>query len=88
MKNEIYKKRMESCLEAVLSYETFLKSNIDDVSLREEFSIVHGFLENIESIELSEEDIARIESSTAKLFSELECIQKTLNRTPRTPEEK
>ena len=88
MKNEVYKKRMESCLEAVLSYETFLKSNIDDVSLREEFSIVHGFLENIESIELSEEDIARIESSTAKLFSELESIQKTLNSTLRTPEEK
>ncbi|MFH1914143.1 MAG: hypothetical protein ABIK45_07705 [Pseudomonadota bacterium] len=72
-----YLVRITNCLQTILDLEPQLEKLEHGNSLLDEFTVLKAFLEKIDKVELSEEDVVRIESATANFLREL---QGPLNR--------
>ena len=67
-----YLVRITNCLQTILELEPQLKKLEHGNSLLDEFVVLKSFLEKIDKVELSEEDVQRIEKATANFLKELQ----------------
>lgn len=67
-----YLVRITNCLQTILDLEPQLEKLEHGNSLLDEFAVLKSFLERIDKVELSEEDVERIESATASFLRELQ----------------
>lgn len=63
--------RISNCLETILELEPELEKIELGKSLLEEFDVLKDFLQRIDTVTLSEDDVARVESATANFLEEL-----------------
>lgn len=63
--------RITSCLQAILDLEPQLSRLDLGAAVLQEFETLKGFLRKVDSVELSETDVARIEEATAHFLHEL-----------------
>jgi hypothetical protein len=63
--------RITNCLQTILELEPELSRLDLDSSLVEEFVYLRQFLEKIDHVDLSEDDVERIETATANFLAEL-----------------
>lgn len=63
--------RITSCLQAILDLEPELSRLEVGKGLLEEFVFLKSFLEKIDRVEMSEEDVERIERATSIFLDEL-----------------
>lgn len=63
--------RITNCLQTILELEPELARLELDTSLMDEFVYLKEFLERIDRVDLSEEDVERIERATANFLAEL-----------------
>jgi len=64
--------RITNCLQTILDLEPQLEKLEHGNSLLDEFTVLKAFLEKIDKVDLSEEDVVRIESATANFLRELQ----------------
>ena len=64
--------RITNCLQTILDLESQLEKLEHGNSLLDEFAVLKSFLEKIDKVELSEEDVERIEKATSNFLKELE----------------
>lgn len=64
--------RIANCLQTILDLESQLERLEHGNSLLDEFAVLKSFLEKIDKVDLSEEDVERIEAATANFLKELE----------------
>jgi hypothetical protein len=64
--------RITNCLQTILDLEPQLEKLEHGNSLLDEFTVLKSFLEKIDKVDLSEEDVVRIESATANFLRELQ----------------
>lgn len=63
--------RIMNCLQTILDLESTLRRLELGGVLLSEFTVLKDFLKDVESIELDEEDVARIENATEHFLQEL-----------------
>lgn len=63
--------RITNCLQTILELEPELAQLDLDHSLMDEFVYLKQFLEKIDRVELSDDDVVRIETATANFLAEL-----------------
>jgi len=63
--------RISNCLQTILELEPELERIDLGKSLLEEFSVLKEFLQRIDTVSLSEDDVARVESATSNFLDEL-----------------
>lgn len=63
--------RIANCLQTILELESELEKLELGSSLLEEFAVLKSFLEKLDKVEVSEEDVRRIEQATANFLEEL-----------------
>ena len=63
--------RITNCLQTILELEPELTRLDLDHSLLDEFVYLKQFLEKIDRVELSDDDVVRIETATANFLAEL-----------------
>jgi hypothetical protein len=63
--------RISNCLETILELEPELEKIEFGKSLLEEFDVLKDFLQRIDTVTLSEDDVERVESATANFLEEL-----------------
>ncbi len=66
-----YMVRISNCLQTILELEPELERLELGHSLLDEFVVLKSFLEKIDRVEVSEEDVRRIEQATANFLEEL-----------------
>ncbi len=64
--------RITNCLQTILDLESQLEKLEHGNSLLDEFVVLKSFLEKIDKVDLSEEDVERIEAATANFLNELQ----------------
>ena len=64
--------RITNCLQTILDLEPQLEKLEHGNSLLDEFIVLKSFLEKIDKVDLSEQDVERIESATANFLKELQ----------------
>lgn len=64
--------RITNCLQTILDLEPQLESLELGEALLEEFDVLKSFLGKIDTVEIEEEDVVRIEKATANFLKELE----------------
>ena len=63
--------RITSCLQTILELEPALSKLEVGASLLDEFVFLKSFLEKIDRVDLSEDDVNRIEQATSNFLEEL-----------------
>jgi DNA mismatch repair ATPase MutS len=63
--------RISNCLQTILDLEPELERIELGKSLLEEFSVLKDFLQKIDTVDLSEDDVARVETATSNFLEEL-----------------
>jgi hypothetical protein len=63
--------RISNCLQTILELEPELEKIELGKSLLEEFSVLKDFLQKIDTVDLSEADVERVETATANFLEEL-----------------
>lgn len=63
--------RISNCLETILELESQLERIELGKSLLEEFDVLKDFLQRIDSVSVSEDDVERVEAATANFLEEL-----------------
>lgn len=63
--------RISNCLQTILELEPELERMELGKSLLAEFSVLKEFLQKIDSVVLSEEDVLRVETATSSFLEEL-----------------
>lgn len=63
--------RISNCLETILELEPQLEKIELGKSLLEEFDVLKDFLQRIDSVSVSEDDVERVEAATANFLEEL-----------------
>jgi len=63
--------RISNCLQTILDLEPELERIELGKSLLEEFAVLKDFLQKIDTVELSESDVERVEVATANFLEEL-----------------
>ena len=63
--------RIASCLQTILELEPHLKRLEIGQALMDEFDVLKEFLEKIDTVDLDEEDVRRVEEATASFLEEL-----------------
>lgn len=63
--------RITNCLQTILDLEPELEKLELGQSLLDEFAVLKSFLEKVDRMSLSEEDVERIEKATASFLKEL-----------------
>jgi hypothetical protein len=63
--------RISNCLETILELEPELEKIELGKSLLEEFGVLKEFLERIDTVQLNEDDVERVEQATANFLDEL-----------------
>lgn len=63
--------RISNCLQTILELESELERMELGKSLLAEFSVLKEFLQKIDTVVLSEEDVLRVETATSSFLDEL-----------------
>jgi len=63
--------RIANCLQTILELEPELERLELGSSLLDEFAVLKSFLEKLDKVEVSEEDVRRIELATSNFLDEL-----------------
>ena len=63
--------RISNCLETILELEPELEKIELGKSLLEEFGVLKDFLQKIDRVSLSEDDVERVEAATSTFLEEL-----------------
>jgi hypothetical protein len=73
--------RITSCLQAILDLEPKLARLDLGPAVIQEFETLKRFLKKVDTVELSEKDVARIEEATAHFLDELKLPLSLVDRT-------
>lgn len=71
MDSIILKTRLRSCLQTILELEPCLANTDAGVKMRKEFEALKSFLQELDQLNLTEADVARVETSTNTFLEEL-----------------
>lgn len=63
--------RISNCLQTILELEPELEKIELGKSLLEEFTVLKDFLQKIDTVDLSEDDVERVEIATSNFLEEL-----------------
>ncbi len=64
--------RLQNCLQTILDLETDANGAYLQKYFGEEFGLLKDYLKQVETLEMEEEDISRLEQATATLLLELQ----------------
>ncbi|GAB7080712.1 hypothetical protein [Megalodesulfovibrio paquesii] len=65
--------RLTNCLQTILDLEPELERLELSEMLLQEYNVLKSFMNNVNSVELDEQDVQRIEEATASFLSELKA---------------
>ncbi|MDD2966718.1 MAG: hypothetical protein PHN64_04400 [Desulfovibrionaceae bacterium] len=74
--------RLKNCLQTILELEPDIQEELRRSAFAQEFTKIRYFLDKVESIDLKEEEVARLEKATATFLAELHLDKNS------SPEEK